>query len=85
MDQIKQGSKTSLDLFQVSLAKKYWPNKGLDSPTSGPSTNDTSYASTLTKNCRFRIKMTPHTKIEKMKSNPQLLEKKIFTKRSRVP
>ena len=44
MDQVKQGSKTLLNLFQKSLAKNVWPNKGLDSPTLGPSTNDPSYA-----------------------------------------
>ena len=44
MDQVKKGSRTLLDLFQASLAKKCWPNKGLDSPTPGSSTNDPSYA-----------------------------------------
>ena len=44
MDKIKQGSKTLLDPFEASLAKKCWPNKGLHSPTPGPSTNDPSYA-----------------------------------------
>ena len=45
MDQVKEGSKTIiLDLFQASLAKKCRPNKGLDFPTPGPSTNDQNYA-----------------------------------------
>ena len=44
MDQVKQGSKTLLDLFQASLAKKCWPNKGLYTRMPGPSTNDPSYA-----------------------------------------
>ena len=35
MDQVKQGSKTLLDLFQASSAEKCRPNKGLDSPTPG--------------------------------------------------
>ena len=62
MDQVKQGSKTLLDLFQASSTKKCRPNKGLDSPTPGPRTNDQSYAtlsskigkshySAATKNC----------------------------------
>ena len=39
MDQVKQDSylKTLLDLFQASSAKKYRPNKGLDSSMPGPS------------------------------------------------
>ena len=49
MDQVKKGSKTLLDFFQASLAKKYKSNKGLDSPTSGPSTNDPSYATSSSK------------------------------------
>ena len=35
MDQVKQGSKTLLDLFQASSAEKCRPNKGLDPPTPG--------------------------------------------------
>ena len=35
MDQLKQGSKTSLDLFQESSAEKCTTNKGLDSPIPG--------------------------------------------------
>ena len=45
MDRVKEGSKTIiLGLFQASSAKKCRPNKGLDSPTPGPSTNDPNYA-----------------------------------------
>ena len=44
MDQVKQGSKTLLDFFEASFAKKCKPNKGLDSLTLGSSTNDLSYA-----------------------------------------
>ena len=33
MDQVKQGCKTLLDLFQASSAENCRPNKGLDSPT----------------------------------------------------
>ena len=44
MYQVNQDSKNLLDLFQASLANKCWPNKGLDSPTPRPSTNDPSYA-----------------------------------------
>ena len=49
MDQVNQGSKTILDLFQASLAKKCRPNKGLDSPTPGSSTNDMNYATSSSK------------------------------------
>ena len=45
MDQVKEGSKTIIvELFQVSLAKKCRPNKGLGSPMPRPSTNDPNYA-----------------------------------------
>ena len=44
MDQVKQGSKTILDLFQAYSAKKCRPNKGLDSLTPWSSTNDPSHA-----------------------------------------
>ena len=50
MDQDKQGSKTIiLDLFQSSSSKKCRPNKGLDSPTPGTSTNDPNYATLSSK------------------------------------
>ena len=49
MDQVKQGSKTLLDLFQASSTKKCRPNKGLDSPTPGLSTNDPRYATYILK------------------------------------
>ena len=50
MDQVKEGSKTIiLDLFQASSAKRCRSDKGLDSPTSGPSTNDPNYATSSSK------------------------------------
>ena len=49
MDQFKQGSKTILDLSQVSLAEKCRPNKGLESPLPGPSINHLSYATLSSK------------------------------------
>ena len=60
MDQVKEGSKTMI------LDLKCRPNKGSDSPTPGPSTNDTNYAtssseigksitSAVTKNCRTTV------------------------------
>ena len=55
MDQVKQGSKTLLDLFQVSSAKNCRPNKGLDSPTPMPSTNDLSYATSSSKKRRIAL------------------------------
>ena len=86
MDQVKRDSKTIiLDLFQASSAKKCRPNKGLDSPTPRPSTNDPNYATSSSKigeshylcsdeklsdNCPVGQK-----KIEKMKFNPQWLQK----------
>ena len=44
MDQVKMGSKTLLDFFQASLAKKCKSNNALDSPTPRLSTNNPSYA-----------------------------------------
>ena len=93
MDQVKEGSKTIiLDLFQVSSAKKCKPNKGLDSPTPGPSTNDPNYAtlssvmanrifSAATKNRRTTVPYQndlSHKKIETMKFNSQWLQKYIL-------
>ena len=47
MDQVKQGSETSLDNLQASSAKKCKSNKGLDSLTPRPSENDMSYATSF--------------------------------------
>ena len=44
MDHVKQGFKTSLDFIQASSAEKCKPNRCLNSPTPGTSTNDLSYA-----------------------------------------
>ena len=55
MDQVKQGSKTLLDLFQVSSAQKSRLNKELDSPTPGPSTNDPRYATLSSKKWRIAL------------------------------
>ena len=49
MDQVKKGSKTLLDFFQASSAKKCKSFKGLDSPTPRPSTNDRSKATSSSK------------------------------------
>ena len=91
MMEVKQGSKTLLDLFQASSAKKCrHKKKRLDSPTPMPSTIDPSYATSSSKIAESHylcndkkivgqlshIKMTSQTKkIEKMKFNPQWLEK----------
>ena len=54
MNQVKEGSKTIiLDLFQASSAKKCRPNKGLDSPTPGPRTNDPNYATLPSEICEL--------------------------------
>ena len=45
MDEFKKGSKTLLDFFfKAYSVKKCKSNKGLDSPTIGPSTNNPSCA-----------------------------------------
>ena len=49
MDQVKKGSKTLLDFFQASLAKKYKSDKGLDYFTPAPSTDDLKYATSYSK------------------------------------
>ena len=50
MDQIKKGSKTLLYIFfQASSAEECKSNKGLDSPTPGPSMDDPSYATLSSK------------------------------------
>ena len=49
MDQVKKGSKTLLDFFQASLAKKYKSDKGLDYFTPAPSTDDLKYATSSSK------------------------------------
>ena len=51
MDQVKQASKTLLDFFQVSSAKKHLSNKGLDFPMPRPSTNDPRYDTSSSKIC----------------------------------
>ena len=69
MDQVKKGSKTLLDFFQASWAKKCKSNKGLDFSMLAQSTNDPSYATSsseigeshysalVTKTCRTTV---PH-------------------------
>ena len=89
MNQVKEGSKTIiLGLFQASLAKKCTPNKGLDFPTPGPSTNDPNYVTLsseigeVTKNLRTTVPYQNDSsdkkkkkKIEKTKFNSQWLQK----------
>ena len=86
IDRAKKGSKTLLGLCvcQANSVKNYKSNKGLDSSTLGPSTNDPNYATSSSvkmKNCRTAI---PHQKDsldqkkkkkEKKTFNPQWLEK----------
>ena len=86
MDQVKRGSKTLFNFFfQESLAEHCKSNKGLDSPTPGPSTNNPSYAtsfanpiiSSVTKNQWITVlhQNDSSDKKEKTTFNPQWLEK----------
>ena len=91
MDQVKEGSKTIiLALFQASSAKKCRPNKGLDSPTPGPSKMTQTMLhcpqksanrifSAVTKNRQTTVPYQNHSsdkkKIEKMIFNSQWLQK----------
>ena len=91
MDQVKKGSKTLLDLFQVFSAKKCRPNKGLHSPTPvqvqmtrtklhHPLKSANRIISAMTKNRRTTVPYENDSSDQKknqqkMKFNPGWLEK----------